>query len=57
MEAAAECPECAATVPFESDARPGEIIECQDCSIELEIDSIEPPALTLAPEVEEDWGE
>ncbi|WP_236050326.1 lysine biosynthesis protein LysW [Nonomuraea cypriaca] len=57
MEAAAECPECAAVVPIEADARSGEIIECPDCRSELEMASVEPPALVLAPEVEEDWGE
>ncbi|MBE9507737.1 MAG: lysine biosynthesis protein LysW, partial [Chloroflexi bacterium] len=28
-----------------------------DCGIELEVMSLEPITLELAPEVEEDWGE
>lgn len=53
----AECPECAAEVRIDADARISEIIECGDCRSELEISSIRPPVLTAAPEVEEDWGE
>ncbi|WP_066363009.1 lysine biosynthesis protein LysW [Herbidospora mongoliensis] len=54
---APECPECAAQVSLESDARVSEIVECLDCRSELEIASVAPPSLTVAPEVEEDWGE
>jgi len=53
----AECPECAAEVTLETDARVSEIVECVECRSELEIESTEPPTLILAPEVEEDWGE
>ncbi|MFD9733471.1 lysine biosynthesis protein LysW [Umezawaea sp. NPDC059074] len=53
----AECPECAAEVTLEADARVSEIVECVECRSELEIESTEPPTLILAPEVEEDWGE
>jgi alpha-aminoadipate carrier protein LysW len=53
----AECPECAAEVALEADARVSEIVECFECRSELEIESIDPPTLALAPEVEEDWGE
>jgi len=54
---APECPECAAQVPIDPNARVTEIAECPDCRVELEITSVEPPVLTRAPEVEEDWGE
>lgn len=54
---AAECPECSAQVSIDADARVSEIVECVECRSELEIASTEPPALTLAPDVEEDWGE
>ncbi|GLX97677.1 MULTISPECIES: lysine biosynthesis protein LysW [Herbidospora] len=54
---APECPECAAPVSIDADARVSEIVECLDCRSELEISSVTPPSLTLAPEVEEDWGE
>jgi alpha-aminoadipate carrier protein LysW len=34
-----------------------EIVECGECLAELEIQSVDPPVLGLAPDVEEDWGE
>lgn len=52
-----ECPECAAEVYVDADARISEIIECADCRTELEITSVRPPILSAAPDVEEDWGE
>lgn len=53
---ALQCPECAAGI----DATPaltGEIVDCPDCGVELEVVSLDPLRLQLAPEVEEDWGE
>jgi alpha-aminoadipate/glutamate carrier protein LysW len=52
----AQCPECDAAVPTDG-VRPGEIIECKDCAVELEVVTVSPITLTVAPEVEEDWGE
>ncbi len=52
-----ECPECAADVAIPADAMQNEIISCADCGTELEILSLEPLEVELAPEVEEDWGE
>ncbi len=54
---AAECPECAAPVAIQPDARMSEIVECPECRSELEIGSTDPWTLELAPDVEEDWGE
>ncbi|MCL4170106.1 UNVERIFIED_CONTAM: hypothetical protein GTU68_009122 [Idotea baltica] len=34
-----------------------EILPCEGCGAELEVMSLEPFTLELAPEVEEDWGE
>jgi len=34
-----------------------EILECAECRIELEVVSLEPVMVALAPEIEEDWGE
>ncbi len=53
----ANCPECDVTITLAADAVEGEIITCPDCAAELEIISISPPELALAPEVGEDWGE
>lgn len=51
------CPECDADVEIPADAMENELISCHDCGAELEIISLDPLELDLAPEVEEDWGE
>lgn len=51
-----ECTECAGTI----DAEPtlvGEILDCNDCGAELEVLSLSPLQVALAPDVQEDWGE
>ena len=52
-----ECLECGAVLELEADVEVGEIVICPDCGIELEVMSLDPITLDLAPEVEEDWGE
>lgn len=52
-----ECPECAGAVALTDNPLAGEIVECPECGAELEVASLEPVQLVLAPEVEEDWGE
>jgi alpha-aminoadipate carrier protein LysW len=52
-----ECIECAAELDLAPDVEVGEIVVCQDCGVELEVMSVAPITLELAPEVEEDWGE
>ena len=52
-----KCIECAAELDLATDLEMGEIVVCPDCGVELEVVSLEPIALELAPEVEEDWGE
>lgn len=52
----ATCPECDAELSL-SDPIQGEIVSCPDCGAELEVISVEPLVLDLAPEEEEDWGE
>lgn len=52
----ATCPECDADIELE-DVMEGEIVDCPECGVELEVISVEPLALELAPEEEEDWGE
>ena len=56
MSANAECIECAAPVPLVT-VEVGEIVDCPDCGVELEVTALAPPALALAPEEAEDWGE
>jgi alpha-aminoadipate carrier protein LysW len=52
----ASCPECGGNVPTANIER-GEILPCPDCGAELEVRSVEPLVLELAPEIQEDWGE
>lgn len=53
----ANCPECAAELPLPNDLLVGEVLPCDDCGADLEVTSLTPLQLALAPEVEEDWGE
>ena len=52
----ANCPECDAEIALENMLE-GEIIVCSDCGVDLEVISLDPPALELAPMEQEDWGE
>lgn len=51
------CPECDAVITFSRPPLSGEVVRCSDCGAELEVTSVDPLVLELAPEVEEDWGE
>ena len=55
--ATVSCTECDAGIELTNEAILGEITQCPECGVELEIISTEPLQLALAPEVEEDWGE
>jgi alpha-aminoadipate carrier protein LysW len=52
----AECPECAAAITLTNPVK-GEILRCAECGADLELTSLEPLTLALAPTEEEDWGE
>lgn len=51
------CPECEAEITLEADVVVGEILVCPDCGVDLEVMSLDPPEVDLAPMEEEDWGE
>jgi len=51
------CPECEGEVTLQDDVMQGEIVQCPDCGVELEVIETDPVVLELAPEEEEDWGE
>ncbi|MFK7758554.1 MAG: lysine biosynthesis protein LysW [Phycisphaerales bacterium] len=53
----AACPECDAPVEFSRQPLNGQIVNCTQCTVELEVTCRSPIALEVAPEVEEDWGE
>lgn len=50
------CPECEGVVPID-DSITGVIYPCPDCGVDLELTTIEPITLALAPKEAEDWGE
>jgi alpha-aminoadipate carrier protein LysW len=52
----AECPECVGTLALDQ-VEMGEIMACDDCGAELEVRSLHPLSIMLAPEEAEDWGE
>ena len=51
------CTECEAEITLEEGTEVGEIIVCPDCGVDLEVISLNPAAVELAPMEEEDWGE
>lgn len=52
-----DCPECGSQFELPEDTMQNEILDCPTCGLELEVVSIDPPEVDLAPEEEEDWGE
>lgn len=53
-----ECPVCAGAVALPVDPLMNELLECEDCSAELEIVQLSPTVqLAEAPMAAEDWGE
>lgn len=51
------CPECAAEFSLDANIEINEIIVCPECGIDLEVTSLNPPVVELAPMEAEDWGE
>jgi alpha-aminoadipate carrier protein LysW len=51
------CPECEAEIALETSTETGEILVCSDCGVDLEVTSLNPAQVELAPMEEEDWGE
>jgi alpha-aminoadipate/glutamate carrier protein LysW len=50
------CPECEGTLELNG-VMVGEIVPCPQCGVELEVISLDPPQVELAPTEAEDWGE
>jgi alpha-aminoadipate/glutamate carrier protein LysW len=50
------CPECDAVIELDGVVE-NEIVVCPDCGVDLEVTSLSPVKLELAPMEEEDWGE
>ncbi len=53
------CPVCDADILLNNDTKVSEVIKCTECGTELVVDKIDgtDTLLSIAPEVEEDWGE
>jgi alpha-aminoadipate carrier protein LysW len=51
------CPECEAEIALDAAVEVGEIIVCTDCGVDLEVTSLSPAKVELAPMEQEDWGE
>jgi alpha-aminoadipate carrier protein LysW len=51
------CLECEAEINLDAGVEKNEIIVCPDCGVDLEIVSLDPLTVELAPMEEEDWGE
>jgi len=56
MSGSVNCPECDAPLNLKEVVQ-GEIVQCPDCGVDLEVVSVEPLQVELAPMEEEDWGE
>jgi alpha-aminoadipate/glutamate carrier protein LysW len=52
-----ECTECGGEIELPKTIEISEITTCPDCGAELEVVSVNPIRLELAPEEEEDWGQ
>ena len=55
--ATVKCTECGADIEAAENVIAGEILPCPDCGAEMEVISVKPLKVELAPEVREDWGE
>ena len=51
------CPECAAEFELDEGTEENEIIVCPDCGVDLEVTSLDPAEVEVAPMEDEDWGE
>jgi alpha-aminoadipate carrier protein LysW len=56
MSGSVNCPECDATLSLKEVVQ-GEIVQCPDCGVDLEVVELNPLKVELAPMEEEDWGE
>lgn len=59
MEMQTECNVCGGNITIPSDVIQGEIVSCQDCGLDFEVESLKDNTVILrtAEEIKEDWGE
>jgi alpha-aminoadipate carrier protein LysW len=51
------CIECEGQIELAQGTEVNEILVCGDCGVDLELVSLDPPTVELAPMEDEDWGE
>ncbi len=51
------CPDCEGNIVLDSSTEKGEVVTCKDCSVQLEVVSLQPLKVNPAPKLDEDWGE
>ena len=57
MHKLVKCPKCATDATPPDNVMEGEVVQCTEWELEMEIVSLSPLNLELAPEEEENWGE
>ncbi|GGL99345.1 MULTISPECIES: lysine biosynthesis protein LysW [Micromonospora] len=51
------CPQCGGGISVPESVQLNEILECPECRAEIEVMSVDPLLIAVAPDVDEDWGE
>lgn len=51
------CIECEGDVSLPANLELGELLVCPDCGVDLEVISLDPLTIDMAPMEAEDWGE
>lgn len=51
----AACPECQSEIHVDEDVDKGDIVNCEECDIRLEVVGLDPVELDMATEDEEDF--
>jgi transcription elongation factor GreA len=57
LPAAIQCPECEHDIPVDPDWQEEDTFTCPNCSIELQVTSVEPLWVDFAPEEDDSWDE
>ncbi len=52
-----KCPDCDGDIYLNNTTEKGEVVTCKDCSVQLEVVSLQPVKVNPAPKLDEDWGQ
>ncbi len=52
-----QCPDCDAAMELDKDLEKGEVVKCKECSVGLEVISVQPIKVEHLPQMEDDWGQ